>query len=177
MTYGNLNIALITPTFDLLMELLKHRTGIAYTTIPYLGGVPASIIKLRAGEVDFAFGGLAAYPPHVQTGSLRALFITAAMRSTMFPDVPTAADAGIADFVAGSTAGLVAPMGTPSEGVQKLSTELGFVFRDAEVIDKFRDFAREPLATGPEAQIQTYDVDNKLLGEAARLANFQPRLR
>ena len=172
---GKLNFALITPTFELLMELLKHRTGITYTTIPYLGGVPASITALRAGEVDFAFGGLAAYPPHVQAGTLRALFITAAKRSSVFPDVPTAAEAGIADFVAASTAGLVAPMGTPSEVVQKLSTELGFVLRDAEVVDKFRDFGCEPLGTGPEAQIRTYDADIKLLGEAARLANFQPR--
>ena len=66
---GKLNFALITPTFDLLMHLLKERSGLTYTTIPYLGGIPASITAMRAGDVDFAFGGLAAYPPHVQAGA------------------------------------------------------------------------------------------------------------
>lgn len=70
-----------------------------------------------------------------------------------------AAEAGFADFVATSTAGLVAPMGSPSRVIQKLTSSA--------------TLGCEALDTGPAAQIRTYNADIKLPGEAARLANFR----
>ena len=69
----------------------------------------------------------------------------------------------------------MAPVGTPADVVRKLSEEVGALLKDAEVVARFRDLGCDPSTPGPESLMRGYEADIRLLGEAARLANYQPQ--
>lgn len=101
-------------------ELFKSDAGIDITHIPYKGAGPA-LIALIAGEVQLMFANPLAVLPHIAGGKLRALAITASMRSAALPELPTMEESGLPDFVAVSWYGILAPAGTPKDIVLKLN--------------------------------------------------------
>jgi tripartite-type tricarboxylate transporter receptor subunit TctC len=107
----------------LASELLRHRAGIEVRHIPFKG-IPAGLTAVMAGQVDFAFGGVAAALPHVQGGRLRALATAGARRLPVLPGVPTVAELGYVGFQLNEWYGVTAPAGTPPAVIARLETEL-----------------------------------------------------
>jgi len=103
-------------------EMLKVAAGVDMVHVPYKGGGPA-IQDLLAGQIPLMFENLPSILPHVQSGRLRGLAVTATARSTAAPQLPTMIESGYAGFVAGSWYGLFAPAGTPREIVSRLNAE------------------------------------------------------
>jgi tripartite-type tricarboxylate transporter receptor subunit TctC len=163
-----------TPTVDLVMAMLKHRSGLATRSIPYKGTAQV-IPAMLSGEVDMtALVSLQAFMPHIQSGAMRALFVAAAQRTSLMPGVPTSAEVGLAGFELANNNGLWAPLGTPREIIQKLSAETAAAVRLPAVSEQIRKGSgAEPVGSTPEEQIRSYDADAKFWAEAARLANFQ----
>jgi len=171
---GKLNFALIVSQHELLMSLLKARTGVTYTPVPYRqGGAPAIASALLKGEVDFAFAGLAGFAGHLPTGAIRALMTTAGKRVSALPDMPTSTELGIKNFEAVSNTGLAAPIGTPPAIIQRISTEVARIVRDPEIASRIRSFGNEPVGSTPEEQLRAFEAEMSIWTEAARISNFK----
>jgi tripartite-type tricarboxylate transporter receptor subunit TctC len=113
------NYATPSPAFTLPVEHFKIKTGTQATPIPYRSS-NESITSLLSGQTTFAFIETPAVMPQIIGGGLRALAVTATARIDELPDLPTLAEAGVPDVLAGSWLALLAPAGTPPSIVQKL---------------------------------------------------------
>jgi tripartite-type tricarboxylate transporter receptor subunit TctC len=101
-------------------ELFRLRAGIDIVHIAYPGVAPA-LTDLIAGQIQMMFATSVAAVPFIKGGTLRALAVTTAQRSPAAPDLPTMAQAGLADFEATTWHGLVVPAGTPAPIVDRLN--------------------------------------------------------
>ena len=106
-------------------ELFKSMTGTFMLHLPYGGSGPA-LIDLIAGNTDLMFDNLPSALQHIKSGRLKALAVTSAARSSALPELPTVEEAGgpaLKGFEASSWFGLLAPVGTPSDIVNRVQAE------------------------------------------------------
>jgi tripartite-type tricarboxylate transporter receptor subunit TctC len=108
-----------SPVFTLPIEHFKIKTGAPATAISYRSS-NESITSLLGGQTAFAFVETPVAVPQVTSGGLRALAVTFPSRLPELPGVPTLAEAGVADVVAGTWFALMAPAATPVPIVRKL---------------------------------------------------------
>ena len=104
-------------------ELFELRTRTFLTHIPYRGAGPA-LQDLIAGQVELMFDGLGSSAGHIRGGRVRAIAVAANRRVPGFPDLPTAAEGGVADYEVATWYGIWAPRGTPREIVSAMQTEM-----------------------------------------------------
>ncbi|WP_343655876.1 tripartite tricarboxylate transporter substrate binding protein [Cupriavidus sp.] len=103
-------------------ELFKLQTQTDLAHVPYKGAGPA-LSDLIAGQVDLMFDGLGSSAQHIRAGRIKALAVASKTRSAAFPNVPTAAEAGVPNYEVSTWYALWAPKGTPKEIVDKLYAE------------------------------------------------------
>lgn len=96
----------------LAVELFKQKTGIEMTHVPYRGTTPA-LNDLLGGHIDVLVSNLPVALPVIKAGTVVPLALTTAERSSLLPDVPTLAEAGVPDIDVTSWYGLLAPRATP----------------------------------------------------------------
>jgi tripartite-type tricarboxylate transporter receptor subunit TctC len=104
-------------------ELFKLQTSTFITHIPYRGSGPA-LQDLIAGQVDLMFDGLGSSANHIKGGRLRALAVASDKRAPGFADLPTAREAGLADYQVATWYGIFAPKGTPRDIVTAMQSEM-----------------------------------------------------
>jgi tripartite-type tricarboxylate transporter receptor subunit TctC len=136
----------------LTTEQLKTIGKFDMQHVPYRGSAPA-VTDLIGGQVPAMFSDLVAVIPHIRAGKLRAIAVGSAKRVSLLPDVPTVAEQGFPGFDATSWGGLLAPVGTPKDVVDRMSAALKNALADKEVQDKLESvgsFAayRTPEQTG-----------------------------
>jgi tripartite-type tricarboxylate transporter receptor subunit TctC len=111
----------------LVMEFLKKATGANLVHVPYRGSAPA-VTDVLGGQIPVASVDLTSALPHIRAGKLTALGVPHARRTSLAPDIPTIAEAGVPGFErAPGFIGLFAPAGTPSAIVKSLSREIGAI--------------------------------------------------
>ena len=135
-------------------ELLKLRAGIDIIHVPYKGAAPA-LVDVVSGTVSMGFKTALSAIPHMQSGKLKPIAVAANRRLPQIPNVPTMAEAGLADFEVSSWNGLLAPAKTPPEIVAKLNREFVRILATADVREKFAAQAAEPVGNTPE-QFRAY---------------------
>ena len=104
-------------------ELFKVDTGTDMVHIPFKGGAPA-LQALLAGDTQLMFDNLANSMQQVKAGKLKALAVTTARRSSLVPELPTMAEAGVPGFDISTWFGIMAPAGTPPDVVAKWNADL-----------------------------------------------------
>ena len=134
---------------QLAAELFKKTAGINVIVVPYKGNAPA-VTAAISGEVSLSFGNVAQAVPQVKAGRLRALGVGSLQRSTVMPDVPTVAEAGLAGFEAGAWYGVLAPAATPRTIVDRLNGELVRILKLPDVQQRLRNEAYEVIADTPD---------------------------
>ncbi len=148
-------------------EWFAANAGVKIDFVPYNTTSPYS--DLVAGQVHVIFDALPAAIGNVKAGKLKILALTGKTRHPNFPDVPTFAEAGLADYSPTAWIGLFAPAGTPTPVVGKLSEAMQkATAQNPELIAKWRSYGGELKAQTP-AEFSTFlRQDNQLWGQAIR---------
>ncbi|MFM2443079.1 MAG: hypothetical protein RJB09_265 [Pseudomonadota bacterium] len=145
---GKLNFASagIGTTPHLAGELFKQRTGIEATHIPYRS-IGQSYPDLMSNKVQFAFSSIAGALPFTTDNRVRPIATTGTKRSSVYPDLPTVQEAGLAGFEVDLWLGIFAPTGTPPDVVEKLNGAIQTVLKDPETIKALARVGVEPRGT------------------------------
>ena len=140
----------IGTTNHLAGELFASMAEVKLTHIPYKGTGPA-ITDLLGGHIAMMFAPIPAAHGNVSAGLLRALGVTSLKRSSLLPDVPTVAEAGLPGFEVAQRSALLAPAGTPGATIERLNKELNAVLATDEVRKRLALEGGEPIPGPPEA--------------------------
>jgi tripartite-type tricarboxylate transporter receptor subunit TctC len=125
-------------------ELFKSMAGIDITHVPYKGTGPA-LTDLLTGRISMMIDTVSVHVENVRAGKLRALGVTSSKRAPNLPDVPTIAEAGLPGYDVSIWLGVLAPVGTPAEVVDRLNTEIGRAMSAADIKAQLTKAGIEPL--------------------------------
>jgi tripartite-type tricarboxylate transporter receptor subunit TctC len=142
MGYGNLT--------HLVAELFKLRTGTDFVHVPYQGSADA-VAGIVTGQVHILFGEVAGLLPLVRDGKIRALGVSSAARNALAPELPTLIEGGLADFIALTFTGVVAPAGTPAPIVGRLNAAINEAVKPPEVVAALGKLGAEVRTGSAEA--------------------------
>ena len=130
-------------------EVFKAVAGVDLLHVAYKGGGPA-LIDLMAGRVHVMLDTAASAMPHVRSGKLRALALSAPKRSADLPELPTFAEAGLPQYDTNAWYSMHAPAGTPPEIVRRLNAELVAILKDPDILARYKQLATDPAGNSPE---------------------------
>ncbi len=170
---GKLNIGTpnIGTTQHLAAELFKSTTGLDIQIVPF-NGTPPVINALRGGQIDAGLDILGPLLSQIKGNALRPLAVTGAKRSRALPDVPTAKEAGVANYVAASWNGLAVPAGTPKDVVARLNKEINAALNDPAVHKRLVELNLDPQPGTPEQAAALLQNDIKRWGEVITRAKI-----
>ena len=114
-------------------ELFKSIAGVQIAHIPYKGA-SMSITDLIGGHVDMAIVSLSSVAPQLAAKRLRGLVVTSAKRSSLMPELPTFAEAGLNGIEISGWYGVVVPAGTPKEIIAKLHSDITRVLAQPDTV-------------------------------------------
>ncbi len=132
----------------LVPEMLKQSTGISMTHVPYKGSAPA-FIDLIAGQVQFMAESVPQAAQYAKQGKVRALAVTSRERNAALPDTPTMAEAGVRNFEVVGFYGILAPVATPKDVVERLADAFRQVLADPAIRDRMVQQGADPAFLGP----------------------------
>ncbi|UFS78531.1 tripartite tricarboxylate transporter substrate binding protein [Tardiphaga sp. 37S4] len=156
-------------TNHLAGELLKARAGIDIVHVPYRGAAPA-MNDLIAGQIPMMFDNMPAIRPQVQGGTIRAIAVAGAARSPLFPELPTMAEAGVANFEASSWFGLVAPAKMPPDVTKVLIDGVTKVLKDPDMVKRLADVGAEPGTLSGDAFAAFLRTESDKWGQVVKTA-------
>jgi tripartite-type tricarboxylate transporter receptor subunit TctC len=134
--------------YHMAAELFKAMTGTDIVHVPYRGSSGARN-DIIGGQVQMMFDAITTMAPNVLAGQVRALGTTGPKRSTVLPDVPTVAEAGVPGYEATIWLGVMAPTGTPAAIVERLNAEIGTILRRPDVRQAWARQGAEPMTMSP----------------------------
>lgn len=131
-------------------ELFKHMAKVDMVHVPYKGGGPA-MSDLVGGQVALSFASMPSALPHVRSGRLRAIAISAGKRSPAIPELQTVAESGLPGFASEDWQGILAPAKTPRQIVMLIGGELQRVMALPDIAEKLMAAGFEARTGTPEA--------------------------
>jgi tripartite-type tricarboxylate transporter receptor subunit TctC len=130
-------------------EMFNHMTGIKLVHVPYKGSA-AVITAMLSGDVQVGFGTLFGVRPHMPTGRLRVLAITAGKRSPAAPEYPTVAEAGVPGYVVDQWYGIITGAKVPAAIVRKVNAGIVEALRSPDVTKRLMADGSTPVGSTPE---------------------------
>jgi len=148
---GKLNYASSGPgtPYHMAGELFKHMAGLDIVHVPHKGSDQARTAVL-GGQVDIMFDAISTIVSQVRAGKLKALGTSGKTRSSVTPDIPTIAEAGVPGYEATIWLGLMAPAATPKPILERLSSEVRKVINAPDVKENWAKQGAVPMAMAPE---------------------------
>ena len=170
---GRLNYGSYSGVTQLMHANLRLVSKVDIALIPYKGEAP-TVVDIIGGQVQLTFATPTSTLVHIKEGKLRALATLLPARYALLPDVPTAAEAGLPPFNAGTWAALFAPAKLPPEITARMNQELNAAMRRPDVREKIGQQGFELAGSTPE-EMSTF-VQEQLVawGRAFREAGMNP---
>jgi tripartite-type tricarboxylate transporter receptor subunit TctC len=165
-TYGSPGVG-TSP--HLSAALFATRTGIKAVHVPFRGAAQ-TIPAMLAGDVTFAVDNLASYISVIEGGQMRPLAVTSAERWPTLPNVPTMAEAGLADFVVTSWAAFVVPNGTPRPVIDKFSAAIKAIAADPAMKARALAAGAKVYSSTPEAALAHAAKEREIWREVVRIS-------
>ena len=155
----------ITP--ELMMSITKTRM----THVPYKGSGLA-LIGLAGGHIDVLVMAAPAAAEQVKAGKVRGLMIYSTERFPPLPDVPSAKDEGVQDYIVSLWYGILAPAGTPANLVSRWNAEIVKAILSADLKKRFADAGVEPLTSTPEGFAKFIALETPRYAKIVKDANI-----
>jgi tripartite-type tricarboxylate transporter receptor subunit TctC len=130
-------------------EMIKLRTGIEMTHVPYRG-IGAAYPDVMSGKVQLAFSSIAGAVPFTADNRVRPIATTGPTRSPVYPDVPTVAESGLPGFAVDLWIAIYAPAGLPPAVLAKLNGDINKALQQGELKAAFAKIGITPRGTSPE---------------------------
>ena len=153
-------------------EIFKWKTGTDFLHVPYKG-VGLAVPDLVGGRLDALFVSHPAVRPMTEAGNVRVLAVAAARRSPLVPGAPTAAEAGVKDYVVSTWNGLMAPAGTPRSIIERLNTATTQLLRNADVVKRLAAIGMEPIPGSPEEFAAHIKDEFNTMGRLVKVARIK----
>ncbi len=159
---------------QIAMELLMARSGIKLTHVPYRGVTPA-LNDVVAGVVPVMFTAVSVAAPYIPDGKLRVLATTGRQRSTLLPDVPTVAEAGLEGYDFKTWMALLAPKDTPAAIIDRLHRAAVTAVKDPSLRPQMAAGGFVPVGNSPaefKAELASdYERIAKVISDASIAPN------
>jgi tripartite-type tricarboxylate transporter receptor subunit TctC len=165
------NYASSSPAFIITVELLKLKSGMPGTMIPYKSS-NEMILSVMEGQTAMTIADGPPTVPQVKAGKVRAVAVTGTERSAELPDVPSMAEAGYPGVDVHLWSGVFAPIATPPAIVAKLEKALSEAIRDPGVSAKLKNMAVDPGGGPAEDFRRIVDGDIIKFGDVVKAANL-----
>jgi tripartite-type tricarboxylate transporter receptor subunit TctC len=130
-------------------ELLNQAAGTRLVHVPYKGSAPA-VQDLIGGQTHLMVDVAAVLMPHIQSGKLKAIYVTDTQRTAQLPAVATAREAGFPALEASGWQGIVGPAGMPRDVVNKVAAALRSTLAKPDVRQKFAQTGSAVMERGPD---------------------------
>jgi tripartite-type tricarboxylate transporter receptor subunit TctC len=153
-------------------EIFKWKTGTDFLHVPYKG-VGLAVPDLVGGRLDALFVSYPAVRPMKEAGNVRVLAVAAARRSPLVPGAPTAAEAGVKDYVVSTWNGLMAPAGTPRSIIERLNAATTQLLRNADVVKRLAAIGMEPIPGSPEEFAAHIKDEFTTMGRLVKVARIK----
>lgn len=153
-------------------ELFKREAQVDLVHVPYKGA-GAVLQDLMAGQVQALVTSLPTALPHIKSGKLRALVVTAEKRSSLLPDVPSAKEAGLPGFVMDFRVGLAAPAGTPAPVIDKLNKAVADALSSPEGKKRLAEQGLEPESNTSVQAAQFVAAEMQQWGAVVKAAGIK----
>ena len=142
--------------------------------VPYKGS-PEAIQDTIAGRTSFYMAPLDAVIGHLKEGKLVAFGVSTSKRAEIVPDIPTLAEAGLANYDLALWFGMWARAGTPNAVVQRLNAQVNAIVQGREVREQFGRIGIAPAPMKPEEFAKFVREQMGTFRKIAREANIQPQ--
>ena len=133
----------------LAAELYLQKIGAKVQYIPYKGSGPAAA-DVVAGHVPYMWSVISIVTPYAKAGRMKPLSIAAEKRAAQLPDVPTAAEGGLADFAVSGWYALVVPAKTPKPIIDRINAEAVKALKNEAVVQRLATSGSIPIGAGPD---------------------------
>lgn len=154
-------------------EIFKTAAGINIVHVPYKGGILA-VTDLVGGQIAMVFADMVPAVPQIKGGKLRALAVTSEQRSAALPDVPTMAEAGVAEPLPETWWAVVAPKGTPAAIVNRLNSDLAQIMKLPDVRERYTGLGVATVHTAPERVLELVRSEGPKMGKVLKAAGVEP---
>lgn len=152
----------------------NRRTGANIEIVGYRGSAPA-LTDVAAGNAQLMFDPALATLPLIRGGRLRGLGIATAARTSLAPDLPTLAEAGLPGFEFYSWYGIWAARGVPRALVERMNAAINEGFADPATVQRLHDQGFEPVKETVAEAERFIAAEVEQNAALLRLANFQPQ--
>lgn len=158
---------------QLAMELLKQRSGIFVTHVPYRGGAQIAS-DLIGGQVDLGMLVSISAIPYLNGGRLKALGVTGSSRLEALPQVPAFAELpGLKGYSMVSWTAIFAPAGTPAAIVKRLNEDIAAVLNDPDLRAKLREQGALPGRGSPDDVAKFVQAEHARYQGIVKAANIK----
>ena len=130
-------------------EMFNYRAGVSLQHVPYKGS-SGVITAMLSNEVQVGFGTMFGVRPHMASGRLKVLAITAAKRSPAVPDLPTVAESGVPGYEVDQWYGVITGAKVPRSIVNKVQAAIAESLKAPDVVQRLSADGSVPLGTSPD---------------------------